>query len=181
MRNRRLDAEHVADLVQLTTRNSNPEPDYDRVGSELAGTAPPSRATLRPPCHLRVERKIALRTQTWAVLRIAVHRILRARGVFLAGARHTLLSHAFLNFSYEIANSNWASQTTDQRMLRPNCSTIRTYACEAVDGFSRLRLRLAPVAHLLKKNGDGDKPFHSSSSARFALRKLNNLDPRTSR
>ena len=35
-----------------------------------------------------------------------------------------------------------------------------------------------PVADLLKENGKGDKPFHSSSAARFTLRKLNNLDPR---
>jgi hypothetical protein len=38
-----------------------------------------------------------------------------------------------------------------------------------------------PVADLLKENGDGDKPFPSPSSSRFALRKLNNLDPRISR
>jgi len=43
------------------------------------------------------------------------------------------------------------------------------------------RRRLMPVAHLLKENGEGDKPFHSSSSTRFALHNLNNLDPRTSR
>src|SRR5712692_3401535 len=42
----------------------------------------------------------------------------------------------------------------------------------------QLRRRLMPVADLLKENAKGDKPFHSSSSARFALRKLNNLDPR---
>ena len=34
-----------------------------------------------------------------------------------------------------------------------------------------------PVADLLKENGKGDKPFHASS-ARFALPKLKNLNPR---
>ncbi len=42
----------------------------------------------------------------------------------------------------------------------------------------RLRARLTLVADLLKENGKGDKPFRSSSSARFALLKLNNFNPR---
>jgi hypothetical protein len=43
---------------------------------------------------------------------------------------------------------------------------------------SRLQVRLTLVAELLKENGKGDKPFRSSSSARFALLKLNNFNPR---
>src|SRR4029077_11548006 len=75
MLNRRLNARthrDIAELARFTTRNSNPELDYDGVGSELAGTAPPSfsqaRPLRRPPCHPRAERNGALRTQTRTVL-----------------------------------------------------------------------------------------------------------------
>jgi hypothetical protein len=114
----------------------------------------PSRATLRrPPCHPRVERNVALRTQTRAVLVELVESLsnhgasdLSSERVFLVRARHTLLLTWVPEFLDEIANSKLASQSTGQRMLRPNCSTIRTYACNAADVFSLLHATQPSVA-----------------------------------
>jgi hypothetical protein len=160
MLNRRLNARthrDIAELARFTTRNSNPELDYDGVGSELAGTAPPSlsqsRTLRRPPCHPRVERNVALRTQTRTVL-VELVESLSNHGASdlsserrVSGAGATYITITWVpEFLDEIAKSKLASQSTGQRMLRPNCSTIRTYACKAAEVFSLLHATQPSVA-----------------------------------
>ena len=114
----------------------------------------PSRATLRrPPCHPRVERNVALRTQTRTVL-VELVESLSNHGASdlsserrVSGAGATYITITWVpEFLDEIANSKLASQSNGQRMLRPNCSTIRMYACNAADGFSLLHATQPSVA-----------------------------------
>jgi hypothetical protein len=100
MLNRRLNSRtyrDIAELARFTTRNSNPELDYDGVGSELAGTAPPSLTQPRNASSSALsstglketslsERKLGRCWLSWSnPSRITVHRIFRARGCFWWG------------------------------------------------------------------------------------------------
>jgi hypothetical protein len=92
----------------------------------------PSHATLRLP---PVQRKVALRTQTPAVLVGLIGPLSNHGGsnpssegrVSGPGATFIAILHVLLNPVYEIEKLELCvSQSVDQRMLRPTCSTIFT-------------------------------------------------------
>jgi hypothetical protein len=134
MRNRRPDARHIADLAQFTTRNSNPELDYDGVGNELAGTAPPSLSQSRNASSSTGSKKGRSPNTNPGCAGWADRTSLGSRWIesFERGACFWpgCNIHYYLTCVAESLVRNreleLAIQFTGQRMLRPTCSTIFT-------------------------------------------------------